>query len=249
MHEFVRKPTLAGNYCQKEFSSSPQNPRIRGETASRNRQGDVTAIRLKVVCGKHCNNGWMSRLETRVRPILIPLLTGSRITMNKYHQEVLATWIAMKMVVCEFSNPEDVVTPRLERSLLMGRRLPPDMTSIWIAHYNGAAWNNAYVRYCYEVGLGTNGRPPIPSASTTKNIQSQSLIAGKLLIHVLGTTLSGIKFEPQKAAAAVNAVRQIWPFQREFLWPPLYAVSDTQASLIASELDRYTVRLPFVGGR
>ncbi|MGO9682256.1 MAG: hypothetical protein ACLPTZ_06625 [Beijerinckiaceae bacterium] len=87
------------------------------------------------------------------------------------------------------------------------------------------------------------------TASTTKNIQSQSLIAGKLLIHVLGTTLSGIKFEPQKAAAAVNAVRQIWPFQREFLWPPLYAVSDTQASLIASELDRCTVRLPFVGGR
>jgi hypothetical protein len=56
-----------------------------------------------------------------------PLLLGHPFVLGKYHQEILATWIAMKLLVCEYSVPEDVVTPSLDRSLVMGRRLPPDI--------------------------------------------------------------------------------------------------------------------------
>jgi hypothetical protein len=57
---------------------------------------------------------------------------------------------------------------------------------IWIAHYAGGTWNNAYARFCYEVGLGKNGKPPARAELPRKNIQSQSLIAGKLFIHAIG---------------------------------------------------------------
>src|SRR6516164_11512228 len=88
-HQFVRKPAPLGRYFKKQFASSPNNPNIRGGTVSKGRQGDVTAITLKVVYGNHCNNGWMSRLETKAKPILVPLLTGNRIALSKYYQEVL----------------------------------------------------------------------------------------------------------------------------------------------------------------
>jgi hypothetical protein len=50
----------------------------------------------------------MSRLENRVKYILIPLMTGRPITLNKYNQEILATWIAAKMMVADFMAPNDV---------------------------------------------------------------------------------------------------------------------------------------------
>jgi len=119
--------------------------RIRGKDKSIEREGDVTKIQLRVVCEKHCNNGWMSRLETRVMPIVIPLLTGAPIQLNKYNQEILATWIAMKLQIFEFNFPDkSIVTPALERSLLMGRRVPPDIMSIWIARYRGVQENSYY---------------------------------------------------------------------------------------------------------
>jgi hypothetical protein len=190
----------------------------------------------------------MSRLETKAKPILVPLLTGNRIALSKYYQEVLATWIAMKLIICEFSDPNDVVTPSLDRSLLMGRRTPPNTSSIWIGHYGGATWNNAYFRDCYEIATSAIGEVPNPPNSPTKNTQSQSLIAGKPFIHALGTTVPDIKFEPRRTGHAINALRQIWPFQREFSWPPLLRLNDIQASLIATELSRYARGLPARSG-
>lgn len=40
-------------------------------------QGNLNTIRFRVVC-KTCNNGWMSRLDNAVKPILTPLILRTR---------------------------------------------------------------------------------------------------------------------------------------------------------------------------
>jgi hypothetical protein len=41
------------------------------------RKGDARSQKLKVVC-KACNSGWMSELQDRTKPVLLPLLTRQR---------------------------------------------------------------------------------------------------------------------------------------------------------------------------
>lgn len=247
MHELIRKEGF-GRHVRKLTSTSPSNPNISGEKFSIERQGAVTTVRLKVVCKNHCNGGWMSRLETKAMPILTPLLLGQPFVLGKYHQEVLATWIAMKLMVCEFSVPEDVVTPPLERSLLMGRRLPSDITTIWIGYYQGSFWSSAYERHAALLGWGNASGPlPVPNDALAKNIQSQTLGIGRLLIQTISTTLGGLDFNSPKLPN--NPLRQVWPYERNIVWPTGQAISDPQVRVVASGLDQFTQRLPFSPGQ
>jgi hypothetical protein len=133
----------------------------------------------------------MSSLETRVKPILVPLITGRRITLNKCNQEILATWIATKFLTAEFSDPDNISTPALQRSLLMGRRVPPEIMTIWIAHYTAGTWANAYYRHSATFGWAPPGTiPSQPSGSLPKNTQSQSFIIGELFVQAMSTTVS-----------------------------------------------------------
>jgi hypothetical protein len=55
---------------------------------------DVTA---KVV-DKNCNDGWMSTLETRAKPLLVPMARGESVRLDEAEQKILALW-ALKTVL------------------------------------------------------------------------------------------------------------------------------------------------------
>jgi hypothetical protein len=38
--------------------------------------GDIQSRKLRVVCERHCNNGWMSRLQETAKPYLLPFVLG-----------------------------------------------------------------------------------------------------------------------------------------------------------------------------
>ena len=51
-------------------------------------------LRTRKFCGKECNNGWMSRLESATKPILIQTaLRPTQTTLSAAHQTVLAQWV------------------------------------------------------------------------------------------------------------------------------------------------------------
>jgi hypothetical protein len=196
MHTFlIKSPGGMTGYIQKKWKTSPTNPRLRGETSHRERPADTFKLTLKVVCKKHCNNGWMSRLETSAKPILIPLISGQYGVLDRHRQEVLATWIAMKLMTCEFSDPEDIATPEVERSLLMGRRRPPDAMGIWIAYCPNPGWTNTYWRQASTLGWAPRGAVPKQDlASLPKNTQSQTFVVGELFVHAAYSTVPGLNF-------------------------------------------------------
>src|ERR1019366_8129238 len=53
----------------------------------------VPDVKAKAVCDP-CNTGWMSRLETKVGPILKPLIRDISFTLDKRQQEILTRWSA-----------------------------------------------------------------------------------------------------------------------------------------------------------
>lgn len=57
------------------------------------RSHDLKSFALNSICTR-CNNGWMSRLEMEVKPILLPLISGERSSQSLSADErtVLACW-------------------------------------------------------------------------------------------------------------------------------------------------------------
>lgn len=57
-----------------------------------------------------CNNGWMSRLEKRAKPILIPLMRGRESVLTPRQQATIAMWFFLRTVI--FDLRSETATPR-----------------------------------------------------------------------------------------------------------------------------------------
>jgi hypothetical protein len=64
------------------------------------------------VCGK-CNNGWMARLESAVRPVLLPLATGEKDVLDLSDEEALlvARWTAKTCICLHVSSNYRSIIP------------------------------------------------------------------------------------------------------------------------------------------
>jgi hypothetical protein len=61
---------------------------------------------------KTCNSGWMSRLETAVKPIIVPMMKGEKRTLSQEDQLALARWVMKTVMMMEFLP--DVTTALFE---------------------------------------------------------------------------------------------------------------------------------------
>lgn len=91
-------------------------------------------IKVKFVCTV-CNNGWMSRLESQVKPIVEPLLGEANVTLDIRDQSTLAAWAVKTAMVfealrlsCSRWFYEDQ-----ERADIRANLSPPHRTNVWIA--------------------------------------------------------------------------------------------------------------------
>ena len=46
-----------------------------------------------------CNGGWMERIEDAARPLLTRMIQGSRISLSRDDQDIVARWLALKAIV------------------------------------------------------------------------------------------------------------------------------------------------------
>jgi hypothetical protein len=109
--------------------------------------GSVLKARVREVCAG-CNNGWMSRLEEGVRPLLERLWQPSYpfgvTAFTPDEAAVIATWAAKTAWVRErVSDSESTPTPGM-RAELMDRQMPPGFTSVWIARHQGQSKFGVY---------------------------------------------------------------------------------------------------------
>lgn len=92
--------------------------------------------KVKSVCS-HCNNGWMSRLEDEVKPILTPMILGNAVTLTAKQQERITTWMTKCAMVFESMATGEVLYNNLDRQHFRKTGSPLSATSAWLGQYTG----------------------------------------------------------------------------------------------------------------
>ncbi|MGO1160531.1 hypothetical protein ACTOV4_01070 [Brucella sp. C7-11G] len=101
---------------------------------------------LRVVC-RPCNNGWMSRLQNQVKPILLPFVRGapSLEKMINYHCAV-SRWCAMSDIVSEATDETTKTSSPDERRWIMENESAPPNWTFWIGQLKEEAAEPTHCR-------------------------------------------------------------------------------------------------------
>ena len=92
-----------------------------------------SSFRVRFVC-RACNNGWMSDLESRSKPVIEPVLGDVVQVLNAKDQRTLAVWAVKTAMVYEALRlNQPWVFTQGERELLRESWLLPPRTKVWIA--------------------------------------------------------------------------------------------------------------------
>jgi hypothetical protein len=157
------------------------------ESRVAHRQGDPGTRRLRMVC-RGCNNGWMSRLENRAKPVLAPVIRGETFDLHPTAQAVVPAWAAMMVMVAEHDDPATVAVPAPDRRFLMDAGSPPDHWRVWIGRYKGRRWKTGFCHHAFDFPWtefihSSSVEPVVFSSRTTHNLQVTTFAAGEMLLH------------------------------------------------------------------
>lgn len=177
---------------------------------------------LKIACNQ-CNNGWMSRLEVKVRPLLVEMMVGHTVRLRPPQQHILASWAVKTSLVLDHLHPSARVVPDSEYRELYQNKEPNPQHFVW---------------------LGVRSVPPGPRGQTVLIVRKQQIVnfqAESDLVNVArtlaaeGRKLYRITFGLGALVVAVFShdfpfdmsvtmperpvIKQIWPVTRRFKWP------------------------------
>ena len=96
------------------------------------RPGSPLSHRLRVVCEK-CNNTWMSALQSKVKPILLPLVLGEWRPLSERDRETLAAWLTMFVMVVDFGNRDVRAITQEQRARFLACQKAEPGWFMWIA--------------------------------------------------------------------------------------------------------------------
>jgi hypothetical protein len=197
--------------------------------------GNVSDIQVRAVC-KTCNNGWMNRQEQLVRPFFEPMIKGEKIVLEPEQLGALAVWCAIKFIVMEHSAIETALTPRDERLKLREEGKIPEYFRIYIGNHNSKSFS-ASVRHSHTMALSAVGPKPELNG-TDRNIQTITLLMGRLFIHLNAARVDGFEIEQAYWISRVWDECRIWPDANcSLAWPHRPLVSDNGLGLIGNTLD------------
>ncbi|MHB1787417.1 MAG: hypothetical protein ACYCS7_15000 [Acidimicrobiales bacterium] len=115
---------------------------------------------------KKCNNGWMSQLQGRGKPIIERLWDQQEVTLDLHDCKSLALWATMTaMVLQTFDEPGRWLFDEYDRTLMWHEQRIPRFTGIWIANCVGHPEAYSAARSMAGTAQQT-GRPARASAVT-----------------------------------------------------------------------------------
>ena len=87
---------------------------------------------VRSVC-RICNGGWMSKLETKVKLLLTPMLLGDAVTLGAEQTRTLAVWVFKTVLMIHEQGRTDtpLIPLRLFRQLYR-HGAPPAAVRIWV---------------------------------------------------------------------------------------------------------------------
>ncbi|MFD7735969.1 hypothetical protein ACFV6F_36970 [Kitasatospora phosalacinea] len=97
--------------------------RANAATTHQHAQGLLKAT-VKAVC-EPCNNGWMSELESGVKPFLPEMINGGRVFLDSEQQQLLAAWsLKTMLMMAKAHNPPEPIIPATDYTDFYRERRP-----------------------------------------------------------------------------------------------------------------------------
>jgi hypothetical protein len=193
-------------------------------TAVRIRAGDPINSQVSVVCGE-CNNGWMSRLQERAKPFLIPLFAGIPEILTDASQRAIAAWASMATMTGEHitRNPQRITVPQADRDCLMRNGTAPLGTwRIWIGRCSSEWEGQQWVRITAPILDAANLEKAVAADERRPNTQTTAFKIGKLYVATMNCPFPEITqgWDWRTAPRALNRLQQVWPIARHIVaWP------------------------------
>lgn len=179
----------------------------------RRRTGAIQSQKLRIVCDR-CNNGWMSRLQNRAKPRLIPFIQGRYRFLSDHDARTLAAWSMMLTMVIEFLDPATAATTPDERRQLSELAIPNDKWMVWFGRaQQWPRWSFCHYGWFHISGIESDaltGRQLGPRISPNCNCQTTSVRVGGLLMHAYSARNSPAHVDPN-AFSRKHGLRLIWP--------------------------------------
>jgi hypothetical protein len=173
-------------------------------------------ITVRCVC-KQCNNGWMSRMEDRARPHLVPLMHGSATRLQPEALAVISAWTYKTvLMIQEQAAPATPLIPREAYHHLMREGSPPLGVRIWLSEHGAALTDVTTVAFSTLDRLVVSGGsdPDLPDGSAC---YSAAIALGRLVIVILGSVSGADVPDPVDTAPWL---RRAWPDVTPTWWPP-----------------------------
>jgi hypothetical protein len=204
--------------------------------------GDPLRSKVKVVC-EDCNNQWLSDIQKRAKPFLIPLIRGERTALGSEAQQRTAAWCAMATMTAEFidRDPNTIAVPQGQRDWLMNNGTAPPGWRIWLADYHRRNWPVQWVHLTLPILESKD----IPKGKSTDyvlpNTQTTTFVVGRLYVHIMSSTdPANIDRWATTFAHNVPLLIPLVPSKESFtVWPPARSLTDTEADAIASAFHLY----------
>ena len=169
----------------------------------------LASIRYRVVCGP-CNNGWMSRQEEKVKPILVDFITGKARKLTQQEQLELGVWATIKAYVRD-ANTSLPVSDQQSRQTLMDHLMPAQNVRVFIStlkdHGTFGCWHHQVNLAEQKVGQPGDGF-------------SFTIVLGHGVVQVIGRKDADFRWahHPALMEAEVRSVIPPYP-SGDIEWP------------------------------
>ncbi|WP_125521512.1 hypothetical protein [Streptomyces sp. WAC 06783] len=183
----------------------------------RRHTGRMFTAQVKAVCAA-CNSGWMSALEGRARPYLLPMIKGEIVELPSEAQQILATWTLKTALMCQVMLPQ--TQPNLPAELftdLYRDRQPAEEMKVFCGYMMPPQ--------------SLNGPSPLENRSVPRTIRHRraggqvyevwatvvTIRIGYAVVQLVSAGPKGLRYE---LGFEGSCVQPLWPVRETFSWPP-----------------------------
>jgi hypothetical protein len=108
-------------------------------TTARMWRAKAADVKIKRVCRRYCNSGWLGDLEQSVQPLLTPMILGQkRVLLDADAQRLIARWAVKTATLARFLRQTNYPTQG-ELQWIRQNDRPPVQNGVWLGAYGGTA--------------------------------------------------------------------------------------------------------------
>ena len=188
--------------------------------SSKRRQGHSGTRTARKVC-RACNNGWIERLEEKIRDPLTKIMAGETIVLNTKLRRDFAAWFTLVTMMAEFMDPATMAIPRTDHQFMYENGRPPREWKMWIARYAG---NRPDLWPMRQIGLQLLDSPDVLIETPKCDTKVATFVLGQLCVHTFRSTVLGNRVGTDYV---ITDMPRIWPLTRANIhWPCTKVLSD-----------------------